>query len=83
MLCKKLNYLHLMALVSSGSASAGGFVGGMAKFVLFSVGVLFCGAWPPRPTMTPAAMVSNYILGTHKIIKLSQKSLNMLKKRSY
>lgn len=56
-----------MALVSSGSASAGGFVGGMAKFVLFSVGVLFCGAWPPRPTMTPAAMVSNYI-GTHKII---------------
>lgn len=36
--------LPLMALVSSGSASAGGLVSGAANFVLFKVGVLFCWA---------------------------------------
>lgn len=43
MLCKKLNYLYLMVLVLLGLVLVGGLEGGMVKFVLFSVGVLFCG----------------------------------------
>lgn len=68
MLYKKLNYLYLMVLVLLGLVLVGGFVGGMVKFVLFSVGVLFCGVWFFRLIMILVVMVLNYILWIYKII---------------